>query len=387
MNIQGHDYKTPGQLILALIEAHGWSQRVLAIVLKIDESTLNKIISGKRAVDAELALLLSQVFDVKAEDILSLQKEYELAMARVLSRPDPTLATRAALFSQLPVAEMVKRGWFKGVTDLRAVADVEAGLCRFFGVSSVDQIVPLVPHAAKKTDVATPATPAQMAWLYRVKEVADDMLVAKYSEQSLRSALGKLEALRISPDAARKVSKIMAECGVRLVFAQALSSTKIDGVCSWLDDRSPVIGMTLRFDRIDNFWFVLRHEIEHVLRGHGKGTAALDTDMETDRGSQSATIPEEELVADDAAAEFCVPQASLNKFITKKAPYFAERDILGFSKTLGIHPGIVAGQLQRRTGRYDLFRNHLVKIRSAVLPGSTVDGWGDVAPVGPQGEM
>ena len=108
----------------------------------------------------------------------------------------------------------------------------------------------------------------------------------------------------------------------------------------------------------------------------------LDTDLETDRSSQSASISEEELVADTAAADFCVPQESLEKFITKKAPYFAERDILGFARTLGIHPGLIAGQLQRRTGRYDLFRNHLVKIRSIVRPGSVVDGWGDVAPIG-----
>ncbi len=381
MNILGNEYKTPGQLIQALLDSRGWSQRVLAIVLDVDETGLNKIVAGKRPVDADLALRLSQIFDVPAEAILELQKEYDLAMARLLARPDPNLPMRATLFGELPVSEMIKRGWLKGASDVRRVDDVEAALCRFFQAASVDEIE-VLPHAAKKTDVFGNATPAQLAWLYRVKQIADDMLVAKYSEVALRVALDMLRALLVSPDAARKVSRIMTECGVRLVFVEALTSTKIDGVCFWLDDRSPVIGMTLRFDRIDNFWFVLRHEIEHVLRGHGKTAAFLDTDMETDRATRDATTPEEELIADAAAADFCVPQASLQKFIAKKAPYFAERDILGFSKTLGIHPGLVAGQLQRSTGRYDLFRNHLVKIRSIVTPGSTVDGWGDVAPVG-----
>lgn len=381
MNILGDEYKTPGQLIQALLDSRGWSQRVLAIVLGVDETGLNKIVAGKRPVDADLALKLSQIFNVAAEAILELQKEYDLAMARLLARPDPNLPTRATLFGELPVSEMIKRGWLKGVTDVRRIDDVEAALCRFFQAASVDEIE-VLPHAAKKTDVFGNATPAQLAWLYRVKQIADDMLVAKYSEKALCLALDKLRALLVSPDAARKVSRVMTECGVRLVFVEALPSTKIDGVCFWLDDHSPVIGMTLRFDRIDNFWFVLRHEIEHVIRGHGKTAAFLDTDMEIDRAMRGATIPEEELLADAAAADFCVPQASLQKFIAKKAPYFAERDILGFSKTLGIHPGLVAGQLQRNTGRYDLFRNHLVKIRSIVTPGSTVDGWGDVAPVG-----
>ena len=50
-------------------------------------------------------------------------------------------------------------------------------------------------------------------------------------------------------------------------WSEALPSSKIDGVCLWLDQHSPVIGMSLRFDRIDNFWFVLGHEIEHALKG------------------------------------------------------------------------------------------------------------------------
>ena len=41
-----------------------------------------------------------------------------------------------------------------------------------------------------------------------------------------------------------------------------------------------MIGMSLRFDRIDNFWLVLRHEIEHVLCGHGKLDPIIDVDVE-----------------------------------------------------------------------------------------------------------
>ena len=30
------------------------------------------------------------------------------------------------------------------------------------------------------------------------------------------------------------------------------------------DTGCPVIGLTLRYDRLDNFWFVLLHELGHV---------------------------------------------------------------------------------------------------------------------------
>lgn len=68
--------------------------------------------------------------------------------------------------------------------------------------------------------------------------------------------------------------RILAEAGVRLVFVEAMAGSKLDGACFWLTDDQPVIGMSLRFDRMDNFWFVLRHEIEHVLQEDGKDSHA-----------------------------------------------------------------------------------------------------------------
>ena len=181
---------------------------------------------------------------------------------------------------------------------------------------------------------------------------------------------------------AQSETRILAESGIRFVIMEALPATKIDGVCFWLNEVSPVIGMTMRHDRIDNFWFVLRHELEHVLRQHGRRAAILDTELEGERAGVGMSVSEEERQANEAASNFCVPSKKMDRFVALKSPFFAERDILGFSRTIGVHPGLVAGQLQHRTGRYDRFRNHLVKIRSIVLPGAMSDGWGDVAPVG-----
>ena len=373
-------HKTPGQLIEDLLQSHGWTKRVLAIVLGLHESTVNKVISGDRPVDAELSLALGEVFGVPAERFLDLQTSYDLVQARFLQRPDPARITRAQLFGKLPVSEMIKRGWL-GADDVRDVPKVEAALMHFFGASSLAEIE-ILPHAAKKTHVAAGTTPVQLAWLYRVKQIASEMLVPRFSIGALRQALPKLSAMLASTEAARHVPKILSECGVRFLLVEALPASKLDGVCFWLNDTSPVVALTMRFDRIDNFWFVLRHELEHVLCRHGSGGVMMDADLEGDRAGVSDGVPEEERVANAAAAEFCVPQKSMKQFMDRKAPFFAERDILGFARTLRLHPGLVAGQLQHRTKRYDRFRDHLVRIRSSVAPGAIVDGWGDVAPVG-----
>lgn len=374
------EFKIPGQLIQHLLNERAWTQRILSIVLDADETGINKIIAGKRPVDAKMALALSELFNVEPERFLELQQAYDLAQARFLSQPDPARENRAHLFGSLPITEMIKRGWLD-VEDVKNVPKVETALAKFFGVSSPQEIE-ILPHAAKKTNVADDVTPAQLAWLYRVKQMASEMLVSKYSTATVKTAVEKMRPLLASSEGVRKVPRILAECGIRYVIVESLPGVKIDGVCLWLDSNSPVIGMSLRYDRIDNFWFVLRHELEHVLNNHGREAVMMDAELEGDRAGVGDNIPEEERIANQAGAEFCVPKKSLESFVARKAPFFAERDIIGFARTLQIHPGLVAGQLQRRIDRYDRFRNHLVKIRSIVAPNAMVDGWGDVAPVG-----
>ena len=379
-NIDIRQFRTAGQLIDFLLEEKGWTKRVLAIILGQDETGISKIISGKRQLTAEMAVLLEEVFNIEADKFMQLQKSYDLAKARITTQPDPGRNTRAHLFGGLPVSEMIKRGWLDA-TDIRDVLSVEKSLAKFFGVSSPDEIE-ILPHAAKKTNVATEATPVQLAWLYRVREIASEMLVARYSPSSVRSTIPKLRKLLSAPEEARKVPRILAECGIRYVIVETISSAKIDGVCFWLDENSPVIGMSLRHDRIDNFWFVLRHELEHVLQLHGRNAVMLDAELEGERAGTSTSLSEEERIANGAAANFCVAEDSLDRFIARKSPFFAERDIIGFARTINVHPGLVAGQLQHRIDRHNLFRKHLVRIRSAIMPSAVVDGWGDVAPVG-----
>ncbi len=372
-------FRTPGQLISSLMKARGWSKRTLAIVLGVSEATITRITNDKQPVDARLALVLEELFGIPADRFLSLQKELDLAQARIVMQPDPARATRAMLVCDLPIGEMIDRGWIKAES-IRDTANVERELVRFFGVKRLDDITTL-PHAAKKTNSNSSATPAQMAWLYRAKSIADNMLAPSYSSERLRGALPKLKELMVAPEEARKVARILMECGVRFIIIESLSSAKIDGVCFWIGENSPVIALSLRFDRVDNFWFVLRHEIEHVLQGHGKADAILDAELEGERAGTGDSVSEEERVANFAAANFCVPQSQMEAFIVRKAPLFSEADLKGFAKILRVHPGIVAGQLQYKTGRFHIFRSHLAKIRANVLPSAIVDGWGTVSPL------
>lgn len=367
------DVPHPGEFIAEELEARGWLQRDLAYILGIPEQGVNMIISGKRGISPEMAKALGEAFDVSPLFFSNMQNAYEMSRA---SAPDPSIARRALFQGVYPVREMIKRGWLADTP----VPLLEAQLMRFFRRNDVCDI-PHLAHAAKKKDYSE-TSPAQLAWLFRVHQICSEMVVPAYSAAKLREAAEEiLPRYTLDPEEARHIPRILGECGVRFAIVETLPKALIDGVCFWLDDATPVIGMSTRFDRIDNFWFVLRHEIEHVLNGDGRGVAVEDVDVDVDIQPDAAGLPLEEVRANKAAADFCVPSEELDSFYIRKAPFISEKDVVGFARRIGRHPGIVVGQLQRRLERPEYLARLKVKIRHHVAPAAVVDGWGAPAPV------
>ena len=365
----------PGFYIKEEMEERGWLQRDLAFIVGCPVQAVNMILSGKRGISPEMAKALGEAFDVPPEFFANLQQAYGLAQAR---NPDPSVAARRNMQSKYPVREMIRRGWIEHAD----TALLESQLARFFEVQAADEI-PYMAHAAKKSryeELEVP--PGRLAWLFRVRQIAKSVSVPRYSERALRQVLADLETLLHAPEEARHVPRILTDCGVRFILVEKLPDATIDGVVFWLDGCSPVIGMSTRRDKIDNFWFVLRHEIEHVLQGDGKTQEMIDAELEGEFAStNSLSISQEERIANAAAANFCVPTGRLESFLTRKHPFYYEKDVVAFARLLNRHPGLIIGQMQRRLDRYDYLTRYLVKIRQFVLPGSIADGWGQVAPV------
>lgn len=360
--------KHPGARLKELLEERGWSQADLIFVLRCVPKTVNQIINGKQGISPAMSLMLGDALGLPPNYFADLQTKYEIEMAE---RPDPAIGARAKVIARYPIREMIKRGWIQNDRP----DELESQLCRFFGTNSLDAISD-IPHSAKKTSYGE-ITGAQLAWLFRVRSIATGIDVPRYNPEKLRAAVDEFSKLRIEAEAVRHVPKLLYDAGVRFVVVEALAGSKIDGACFWLDRNSPVIGMTFRFDRIDNFWFVLRHECAHVLHGHGKDDAILDSDLESDNAD---SLPEEERIANAEAAEFCLAQQKLLSFIERKKPFFAERDILAFSSIQKIHPGIAVGQLHRALNKYDLLRKYLVRVRKHLAMAMMMDGWGDNVP-------
>ena len=362
----------PGEILLEELTERGWSQREFAEILGRPVAAVNEIINGKRSITPATAKELAAALGTSPFLWLNLEAAYQLHA----SEPAPMrIAIEARLRTRYPVRDMIRRGW---IEYSKTPEVLEARVLEYFKVSSIDES-PTLPYAARRsTAVENDMTPAQRAWLFRVHQVASAMQVPKYSERALRESLSDLHRLTSEPEAAREVPQLLEDCGVRFVIVEPLPGSKVDGVCFWLGQRKsqPVIGMTLRYDRIDNFWFVLRHEIEHVLQRH-----ATVVDSEILEHGDDPDLPEQEKAANRAAADFCVPQEELDHFIRRVKPLFSERRVVAFAYSVGAHPGLVVGQLQHRLQRFDLLRKHLAKVRDIVVPSAMTDGYGQLLPI------
>lgn len=355
----------PGEFLRDVLEARGWSQTEFAEIIGRPTRVVNEIIQARRSISPETAHELAAALDTSAQYWLNLESAYQLSRVRPASE---RIAREAALRRRFPVREMMKRGWIPETTDFEII---EASTYKYFGIKAANDDI-VFAHAARKNAPQEDMNELQWAWIMRVSQLAEALQVSPYSESRLRAALPELERLMLEPEGVRHVPRILAESGVRFIVVEPIPGSEIHGVCFWMNDgKAPVIGLTLKWDYIDRFWFNLRHEIEHVLNGDGKNGIVTD-DFEEPTGDEDQA----EKIANREAAEFCVPQKELKGFMARNHPLYYTKNFIGFCRILKRHPGIVAGHLQRAISDPRLFKKFQARVRGILTEAAITDGYG-----------
>lgn len=360
----------PGEFLRDELEERGWTQTDLAQILGRPVGMVNEIIVGKRGISPETARGLAAAFDTTPTLWMNLETAYRLS--RVRDDDSDAVSRRARLYSKAPVKDMIRRGWIEASD---SVAVLEGRVMRFLQIESLDDTPTIPRHAARKsTSYAEPANPAQLAWLLRARQLAQVVPANPFSAEDVTAAIERLRLLLHVPQEVRHVPRILSDAGIKFVVVEHLPTTKIDGACFWIGE-SPVIAMSLRYDRIDNFWFVLMHELGHL----SAGVESFDVDL--DGSTDDAELPESEKQANTFASEALIPPKRLESFIARIRPLYSARRVEAFAQVMNVHPSIVIGQLQhRREIAYSSFRKLLVPIREWITPAAITDGWGSVLP-------
>ena len=369
----------PGEYIRAELEARGLTQVEFARILGRPVQFVSELLSGKRSVTPETAVGLASAFGETTPQVW-LTREATYQLSKITPQRDSAVEKRSRLYRRVPVKEIVDRRWIEDSSDVDVL---QARILSFYGIDSLERLDEPAEfnHASRQsTSYAVPPTPAQRAWLCRARHLAEKLRVPRgFSPESLRTAQSGLAKLKTEVEQLRQVPQILSNAGIRFLIVQHLTHTKIDGVCFWLDDKSPVVVLSLRYDRVDWFWHTIMHEMCHVEYRDGQGASQprLDTELVGTDAEPFDEKPESERRADNCAVNFLVNQSALDEFVHRVRPYYSALRITQFAERIEVHPGIVVGQLQhRREIPYSHSRRMLVGVKQVLTTASLTDGWG-----------
>ncbi|MEN6333857.1 MAG: XRE family transcriptional regulator [Phycisphaerales bacterium] len=329
----------PSILIRARI-AKGLSQRQLAEAVGLKEQQIQRYEAEEYA-----SASLRRLADIA--EVLGLNIS-EVAEFRATSVRSSRADSSNLAWDQFPVKEMYRRNWFEGFSGSLSTAIANSDeLVREFVEGSLTGPV----RAAARQRVRAGGLVdwyALLAWQCRVITLAKRQKVgSKYKQDAIShewlNALVRLSRKINGPNEAVEYLRL---AGIRLVIEPHLPQTHLDGAAFLLSDDSPVIGMTLRYDRLDNFWFVLIHELIHAQRHlHGGDVESIFDDLD----ARAEDIEQE---ADQLAGDVLVPE---DRWETALARYTRSSDsIRDLANELSIHPAIVAGKIRREADNYTI---------------------------------
>jgi HTH-type transcriptional regulator/antitoxin HigA len=250
--------------------------------------------------------------------------------------------------SKLPVQEMKKRGWLKNlnIPPTMQVADVD--LAAAF-VSQAFQ--GNFAHSLHKQHVRMGSQQdpyALLAWKARVLHKARHVRLQPSSKTVDAHIIKQMVGLSAAPEGPAKAAEVLRAHGIVLVFERHLPSTHLDGAAMLLDQNTPVIGLTLRFDRLDNFWFVLLHEVGHIIRHRDRGLREGFFDE-----GEVASKDELEAEADEFANSAFIPNEVWKRSFVRFTR--SSQEVHQFASQHRIGPAIVAGRIRRERGDYKVF--------------------------------
>ena len=360
----------PGDFILEEITERGWSQEDFAKIINKPLPTVNQIIKGKRSIIPETAKKIAAAFGNSPQFWMNLETSWQLYNSE--STDEEQIKHNARLYDLLPIREMQRRCW---IQKTKTPTELEEELTSFFGGQNFMENQG-ARTAARMTATHEEAKAAFGAWCRRSFLVSQLVQADKFVKSKIPNLIKKLRLLLNEPEEVRHVPQILAEFGIRLVIVEHLKGTYLDGAALLEQKSKPVIALSMRWGRLDYFWFTLIHELAHIY---------YDDDTKVDiKILEETTDDEVELRANEFAGSTLIPSGQMESFVLRTTPIYSTARIINFSKRMEVNPAIVIGQLKFKKevawNRFTRLHNR-VEVRNIIKSVTMCDGWGQVAPV------
>ena len=327
----------PRVLVQARIAA-GMSQTDLARALEMKPQQIQRY-EATEYMGASLARLIevSRVLGVKTSEIIEGAEQIG-GFVFVWRDADDVV------WRQFPYKEMIKRKWFEVPRNANPLEKAK----EYFLQAAGPQFATTY-HRKKMRSGSVPNEYALLAWQARILERARDLAAHnELAEFELDDRwLPELVSLTKRKDGAKRAGRLLAEKGIAFIIEQHLPGSYLDGAAMLGDSDRPIIGLTLRYDRLDNFWFVLLHELGHVFLHLLDGLRYDFFDEESASDTDSI-----EAEADNFALNALVPESLWEQCLSRFA--LSEEAVRIDATNLGIDPSIIAGRIRKERGNYTI---------------------------------
>ncbi|OEF10832.1 ImmA/IrrE family metallo-endopeptidase [Aliivibrio logei] len=180
-------------------------------------------------------------------------------------------------------------------------------------------------------------------WLSSIKKIASLFIslndIPKFNGIT-KEELKEIANLNYNVDSLKELERILALKGIIFVIEPSLPSLKTDGAVYKLSSGNPVIALSLRHKRLDNFWFTLMHELSHIFLHYDKFDSYIIDDIEDIETHKTELI---ELEANKLANDLLIPRNIWRTCLARRD--LKSESIIAFSKIHNIHPSIIAGRI------------------------------------------
>lgn len=358
----------PGKILQSVLEDYDMSQKELAVAIGKPSPIVNDIIKGKRNINPEFAVLLEAVLpDISAADWMSMQNQYDISNLQrqeEIQQQKDLIEQWNILKGYLNLNYMKKR--------LRLADDLSQSLgaiLGYLGISEVQELKEKQQSAMgyfKKSGKSNTDPINLLTWLCVVRHRSDDMRLENvFDITKVGNLVSELnEVFYVNNQVEDKTTRLLNSYGIKFFVEEKLDRMAVDGVSFWSGD-NPTIVMTKRLKRIDNFAFVLCHELGHVVK-HLYVEKAMEffDDIAGFKGDKRED--EANKFAEDALWKGFAKDIAFGKI---RVPFAASRFLQQIAAEQRINISIVVGQYQhyceiynKTNSPYAICRNLIQKI-------------------------
>jgi len=351
-----HSATHPGIILKNELSSREISQKDFAQSVDMQVTMLNEIIKGKRAITADIAVLLEKALDIQADFWLTLQSQFELDEARIKEKNIQKILHIEiwnVIQQYVPVSIFNKLGLLS--------ASLQANIQKIWDIYGVQHLDDLIENFArhkeivlyKKSDKLKNDQINIFAWsklamyMAKPKEVPD---FSAFNEVELIEKLRKVFAGNTG--ILEQSEALLTSYGIKFFVLEKFDQTPVDGFSFW-SINNPAIVLTLRKKTLDNFAFALFHELGHVFRHFSNATSQSFLNVEHANYSHECLLLETE--ADHYAKNILMDHAVWMAFM-KQNPVFrygvTEKNIRALAEQTELHPSIIFGRYCFETKNY-----------------------------------